>query len=294
MRREACHELKRLPKITGELKSINFRRTTPGSLLRVLYGNKPPPPSAVVDPTHPALRYGRTTFSHVFRWRSYTGFMMRAVPKALLAPPLTRHPDPPYTLNEGPMKGRSANMSLLDCMAKSVGGRAIRQDILRKFKTTISLIVVRGADVEGKRDNAKIVFRAEDAGRAQDWILSDWTYIIRPSLAVYGMPYTEFIPQLRKALREIVSDGRRMESQWAQLAIKHRGQTSARSTHAMSRPRQKSSNAMHEESGLSTSRPSPPPTPHIPAGDRASSYTQRASGSLINTLERLTGSTPAR
>ncbi|KAI0332218.1 hypothetical protein GY45DRAFT_1321271 [Cubamyces sp. BRFM 1775] len=280
MLKKACHELKRLPKITGSLKSINFRRTTPGSLATVLYSNRPPSPNHVLDRTHPALGYTRQVYAHVFPWRTYPGFTVRALPKALLAKPSYRFADPPYTLNEGPMKGRSANMSLLDCASKSVGGRVIRQEILRKFKTAISLIVVRGADVVGQGDDAKIVFREEDAGKAEDWILSDWTYIIRPGLELYRTPYSAFIPSLRRALQAIVSQGRRLESEWAQLAMEQRDQTSARPAHPMSQTRCEPFNAGDEESEPSLSRPRPPTTSQLPAGDRVPSYKPRRSGVL--------------
>ncbi|KAI0657565.1 hypothetical protein C8Q70DRAFT_272267 [Cubamyces menziesii] len=268
MRRDTCLELRRLPKITGPLKSINFRRTTPGSITRIIYGNRPPPPSLVLDPTHPSLHYNRPSWGKTFPWRTYPGFAIRAVPKAVLAPPTTVHPDPPHTLNEGPLKGRSANMSLLDCEAKSVGGRVTRQVILRKFKTAISLIVVRGADVEGQGDEAKLVFREEHAGKAKDWILSDWTYIVRPKIEVYGMPYTEFIPTLRRALRDIVTDGRRLELEWAKLADKQRHQSFARPAHATSQPEHETLDAMQQESGSSSSRDRPP---HLLTSDRTSS-----------------------
>ncbi|CDO68610.1 hypothetical protein BN946_scf184996.g41 [Trametes cinnabarina] len=161
---------------------------------------------------------------------------MRTFPKALLDKPSPMHPDPPYSLNDGPVKGHSVNMSLLDCAPKSVGGRVLRQEILRKFKTAISLIVVRGADVVTEEDGTpRLIFNEVEAGDAiseeyaeddKRWILSDWTYIIRPELPLYTMPYVSFIPCLREALQRSYVTGRRLEQEWAQTkaaTIKSRG-----------------------------------------------------------------------
>ncbi|KAI0649854.1 hypothetical protein C8Q79DRAFT_900791 [Trametes meyenii] len=207
-----CGEMNRLPKITQGIKSVNFRRTTPGSIRRMVYANKPPPPSAVVDPNHPALAYAPHEFIRTFPWRSFPGFKLRVLPKGLLDAPTSRYPDPPYTLNEGPTKGRSVNMSLLDVAPKSVGGRVVRQDILRKFKTAISLIVTRGADVEGPEGQKRVVFR--DVNDAESWILPNWTYVIRPEHEVYSMPYKRLIPLLRDFLQLTAVTGRRLERDW--------------------------------------------------------------------------------
>ncbi|KAI0672230.1 hypothetical protein C8Q78DRAFT_735687 [Trametes maxima] len=190
-------------------------RTTPGSIHRMLYANKPPPPSVVVDPQHPALSYTPHEFLRTFPWRVCPGFKLRVLPKGILDAPASRYPDPPYTLNEGPTKGRSVNMSLLDVAPKSVGGRVVRQDILRKFKTAISLIVTRGADVEGPAGQKQVVFRGTN--EAASWILSDWTYVIRPEHEVYSMPYKRLIPLLRDVLQLTAVTGRRLEYVWAKM-----------------------------------------------------------------------------
>ncbi|KAI9056477.1 hypothetical protein FKP32DRAFT_1599212 [Trametes sanguinea] len=256
MPRETCAELSRLPKLTKSLKSINFRSTTPGSVSHIVYSNRPPPPHTVLDPTHPALAYNGAEWNRAFRWWQFTGFTIRAFPKGLLKPPESPHPDPPFAVNEGPTKGHSLNMSLLDVAPKSVGGRVVRQEILRKIKTAISLIVVRGADaVKGKNGRDQLIFtemdieNEEDAedrtavgggavvraetlaeagsvaralmaendtkhGRDPQWILHDWTYLIRPQLEAYGMSYVTLIPYLRNALQRILAVGLRLEEDW--------------------------------------------------------------------------------
>ncbi|KAI8989061.1 hypothetical protein BD414DRAFT_324173 [Trametes punicea] len=216
MHREACAELSHLPKLAQGIKSINFRRTTPGTISFILFSKHPPPVSRVLDPTHPALSYSPYDWMRAFPWRACHGFSMRAIPKGLLTEPSPRHPEPPYSLNDGPRKGHSLNLSLLDCAPKSAGGRVVRQQILRKFKTAISLIVVRGADAEGPEDDRRLVFRDEEAGKGEQWILPDWTYIVRPELEVYKMLYAQLIPLLRRTLRAIAITGIRLEQEWAQ------------------------------------------------------------------------------
>ncbi|OSD00508.1 hypothetical protein PYCCODRAFT_1479171 [Trametes coccinea BRFM310] len=269
MQREACVELSHLPKLNQSIKSINFRRTTPGSVSHLAFSARPPPAKNVLDPSHPALAYNGAEWNRAFKWWRSQGFSIRAFPKGLLAKPDPFHPDPPYSLNEGPRKGHSLNMSLLDCAPKSVGGRVVRQEILRKFKTAISLIVVRGADVVQDEDgNPRLVFRtvtdateedgsywtdeedetvdqadtiagigtvveamtdAEDRTkpearamnrRDERWILSDWTYLIRPELEVYGMSYVKLIPSVRDALQRILATGLRLEDDWVRATVK--------------------------------------------------------------------------
>ncbi|KAI0772938.1 hypothetical protein BD413DRAFT_473526 [Trametes elegans] len=210
-----CPALSRLPKNPNGVKSVNFRRTTPGSLTRIHYVQRPPLPSQVLDPTHPALTYTAHDFARAFPWRTYPGFKLRVVPKGLLQPPATPYPSPPYLLNHGRMKSsRSVNMSLLDTAPKAVGGRVVRQEVLRKFKTAISLIVVRGAHVEGEEGEEKLVFMEDEAAAGVGLVLTDWTYIIHPELSVYSMPYERLIRSLREALEVSAAAGRRLERQW--------------------------------------------------------------------------------
>lgn len=146
-----------------------FRRTSPGSIYRVVYAHKPLPPNSAVDPTHPALGYRNQEFLRAFPWRCYNGFKIRALPHAVLEKPTTPFPSPPYKLSRGDGGGRSVNMSLLDVAPRDVGGHVVRQDTLRKIKTAVSLIVTRGADVEGPKGKEKVVFKGADTPDA--WIM---------------------------------------------------------------------------------------------------------------------------
>ncbi|KAI0363957.1 hypothetical protein BV20DRAFT_1057592 [Pilatotrama ljubarskyi] len=217
MRRPACPEIGHLPEIAHGVKSVNFRRTTPGSIYRIVHATRPPPPHSVLDPTHPALTYSPHDFTRAFPWRALPGFRFRAVPHGLLDHPLQPVPSPPYALNHGLIKDRrSVNMSLLDTAPKSVGGRVVRQNTLRRFKTAISLIVTRGADVDGPEDGEKkVVFRGADP--PENWVLPNWTYIIRPELEAHSMPYSTLIPLLRDVLQLTAATGRRLEREWARL-----------------------------------------------------------------------------
>ncbi|KAI0634344.1 hypothetical protein C8Q77DRAFT_1055902 [Trametes polyzona] len=213
--RATCVEISRLPQITEGIKSVNFRRTTPGSIYRVVYANKPPPRFAVLDPTHPALTYHNRDYARAFPWRIYPDFKLRAIPHGLLEPPSQPHPSPPYVLNTGTWRGRRVNMSLLDIAPRDVGGHVARQDILRKFKTAISLIVTRGADVEGEEGGEEIVFRK--VGDPDEWVLPNWTYIVRPEDTVYRLPFQRLIPPLREALQATAASGKSLEKQWAKM-----------------------------------------------------------------------------
>ncbi|KAI0357650.1 hypothetical protein OH77DRAFT_1519035 [Trametes cingulata] len=220
MPKPPCPEIGHLPEIAQGVKSINFRRTTPGSIYRIVHASRPPPPASVLDPTHPALAYSPADFTRAFPWRVLPAFRLRAVPHGLLEPPDPRIPCPPYALNEGLWKGRSVNMTLLDVAPKSAGGRVVRQDTLRRFKTAISLIVTRGADVEDgpAEGERRIVFRGAEP--PENWILPDWAYIIRPTLDAYSTPYAALLPVLRDALRLTAATGRRLEREWARLTAR--------------------------------------------------------------------------
>ncbi|PIL29165.1 hypothetical protein GSI_09214 [Ganoderma sinense ZZ0214-1] len=109
-------------------------------------------------------------------------------------------------------KGR-ISMSLINVAALGVGGRPLRVKVYNKFKNAIALVVTRGAAVERDPDGSKrIVFRDEEAGPS--WVLRDWTYMCRPDPRVNLMPYTELIPAIRRALRDIHVPGQRLEKEW--------------------------------------------------------------------------------
>ncbi|TFK89998.1 hypothetical protein K466DRAFT_639362 [Polyporus arcularius HHB13444] len=177
---QRCVELSQLPKSHG-LRSVRFKRTTPGCIAQLAHANKPPAKQRVLDPSHPALDFSPTQFARAFPWRTYPGFAIRAIPKGLLEKPATVFPDPPFssapTRSSYAQQGQSGrgrvSMSLMNVASKSTGGRVLRVNVLNKLKTAISLVAARGADVEdGKDGQPRIVFRAEEEPLADDWVLS--------------------------------------------------------------------------------------------------------------------------
>ncbi|KAI0697616.1 hypothetical protein C8T65DRAFT_614629 [Cerioporus squamosus] len=219
---QKCLELSQLPKSHG-IKSVRFKRTTPGSINQLAHANKPPAKNRVLDPSHPALDFTPTQFARAFPWRTYPGFSIRAVPKGLLERPATVFPNPPFATapirnshvqDEQSVNGR-VSMSLMNVASKSTGGRVLRVNVHNKLKTAISLVAARGATVEkGKDGQPRIVFKAEEEPLADDWVLSDWTYICRPSMEINRMPFSSLVPSLRSALRDIVLRGKQLERQW--------------------------------------------------------------------------------
>ena len=134
-------------------------------------------------------------------------------------------PFPPSKRSTG-----QVNFSLQKSMSTAeLPTAVIRSKIATKIKTALAMIVTRGADVrrdtEGKE---QIVFDPSDAGR--DWILEgvyamsvattsddtfvEWTYVVRPRLQLYRMPYQTLIPILRNALISLRSRAQQLESQW--------------------------------------------------------------------------------
>ncbi|KAI0705430.1 hypothetical protein C8Q76DRAFT_750886 [Earliella scabrosa] len=216
-----CTELSHLSKAAHGLKSIKFKRTTPGSINGLAFANKPPSKQRVLDPSHPALKLSPAEFAKAFPWRSFPGFSIRAVPKGLLDKPSTPFPDPPFSFapvhsaeqNDSRSGRGRVSMSLMNLSPQSAGGRVLRVNVLNKLKNAISLVVTRGADAEGEDGAQRVVFKQEGSGG--DWVLSDWTYLCRPQPEINSMPYATLISGVRRALQAIVVRGTQLEQQWA-------------------------------------------------------------------------------
>ncbi|OCH88740.1 hypothetical protein OBBRIDRAFT_733872, partial [Obba rivulosa] len=209
-----CPELSRLPRLHTLPRSLNFKHTTRGSLSPYLGS---PLPTRILDPSHPAASIPRNKVLSSFPFTRADGFHLRAIPKALLYKPEVPYPDPPY----GPAKKdpRKVDVSLLKIVAKrSVHKSAvIRTKVSIKFKTAMSLIVTRGADAEtDKKGRTKLVFRSGDAGKDRWTLEADWTYLAILNLELYRMPYTQLIPDLRRALTLIKTRAEKLNAQWQQ------------------------------------------------------------------------------
>jgi len=209
---KACPELARLPK-AKVLKSLHFKRITPGSITGALY---PPFPSnnSIVDHTHPSAQIPthlrRTRFPSFFS----EAFELRVLPNALLIKPSIIWPDPPFHWDSDRKQAGRLNMSI--CMQQSTSVHSssfLRGKMSTKIKTAVSLVVARGANVVTIEDRASIVFDESDAG--EKWLLHGWTYLIRPTLSLHLMPYTHLIPLMRVALNGVKNTGDAMDKAWA-------------------------------------------------------------------------------
>ncbi|EMD36927.1 hypothetical protein CERSUDRAFT_65676 [Gelatoporia subvermispora B] len=209
-----CPEFSRLPRLSSLPRSVNFKRTTPGSLSPYLGA---PPTTRILDPSHPAASIPRNKVLTSFPHLRTDGFLLRAVPKALLYAPESPYPDPPY----GPpaKDARKVNVSLLKIVAKRGVHKSavIRSRVSIKFKTALSMIVTRGAHAEeDRKGRTRIVFRQEEAGKDR-WTLENWTYLAHMNLELYRMPYTKLIPDLRRSLEMIRARAEKLEAQWRSL-----------------------------------------------------------------------------
>ncbi|KIM82750.1 hypothetical protein PILCRDRAFT_820047 [Piloderma croceum F 1598] len=235
-----CHELSRLPKAKS-IKSIKFRRTTPGCVQELL-GCRSPEKTRLVDESHPAAklrpRYPRFSNAHI---------TIRAFPKAVLGIPEVIWPDPPFnylvdlkwserlealrkTAEEGEVADKNAdlpidkvNMSLTFVVGKKAVHKnaVVRKRIVRRIKTVISLIVTRGADVERIGDTCAVLKETtglilnNDANiNPHQWIAPGWTYSIIPTLSIYRMPYPELVSILRDGLGAIHTKIGMLEARW--------------------------------------------------------------------------------
>ncbi|PCH37470.1 hypothetical protein WOLCODRAFT_158190 [Wolfiporia cocos MD-104 SS10] len=209
-----CPELRNLPK-AGKLKSLNFKRTTPGTV-GPLCGSSPTPTAGHLDPDHPASKLSRSEL-----WRSAPKFktdalMLRAYPQAVLYRLHNPWPDPPHS--SAPRRApdaRRLNMSIMKVMGKAIHkSSVVRSKVGLRIKTAVALIVTRGADVrQDAKGRERIVFDGADAG--PKWLMQDWTYIVHPTLEIYRMPYQTLIPQLREALKSIKETAEALEEKWS-------------------------------------------------------------------------------
>ncbi|KAI0342367.1 hypothetical protein BDW22DRAFT_1330657 [Trametopsis cervina] len=218
-----CADLSRLPK-SVQLKSVNFRRTTPGSVFptgtAVGYRGLAPR----IDSTHAASTLHRTQLQRLLPAVRKPAFSLRAVPKAALYTPETVWPQPPYA--PAPTRNGVVNMSLVKMIGLKVHKSAvIRKKITGRLKLAIRLIVTRGAQTEQDEDG-NFVLVLDDADAGNHWVLdADWTYAITPQLEAYRMPFPLLVRDLRNALREIVAKGRKLDDTWSKQQRKFEPQS---------------------------------------------------------------------
>ncbi|KAJ7768486.1 hypothetical protein B0H16DRAFT_1716479 [Mycena metata] len=86
-----------------------------------------------------------------------------------------------------------------------------RVQVHRRFRIAVDLIATRGAVGKEVKGRLRLAFDENDT---KDWILHGWTYFVRPTLALYRIPYPELVNLLHTALRDLFARGTQMEEEW--------------------------------------------------------------------------------
>ncbi|TFK45183.1 hypothetical protein OE88DRAFT_1640271 [Heliocybe sulcata] len=218
-------DLARLPK-AGKLKSIRFRRNTPGDHRPAVAG-RDIREDDLYDPTHPATNVPRVLLHKSFPRYKNPFLQVEAVPKAMLAR-IDRQGSRPSPLN--PPSVPTPEWSSVITMSApmiveqlSANNGTVKRKVAWRIKTALNLIVTRGADVRTVRNvkgkEQKLLVEGEPS---RDLIRQDWTYVFVPALEVYRMPYEILIPMLREALLLITARAHVLEKRWAALAPRPR------------------------------------------------------------------------
>ncbi|KAJ7628362.1 hypothetical protein FB45DRAFT_794218 [Roridomyces roridus] len=224
-----CPELGRLPKAQALISSLHFRNQTPGTAPHHVFAKKLHNRESRLDPTHP-VEYAPGKQQPILTATGTTAFTLRAIPMGLLTKPIAPiRPLEPFDtwdarVARGAPSGTVAAMALHDprpnrlsmsLQFSTVSGFYTHQrvQVLRRFKTAVSHIVIRNADVQQLGGQKRLVFREEGA-KPEEWILQGWTYHVRPTLELYRMPYPDLVGILRPMLRDIWTRGMKLEEQW--------------------------------------------------------------------------------
>jgi len=206
-RRVKHYELTKLLSPPTTLKSLKYRRSTPGSTTTS---------SHPVNPRHPAFtdadKNHRRRIPPLPIFHS-AAFKLRVIPHGLLAIPESPHPFPRHD-DYGKVKRRvkpftRASLQFSFSLPPLPTLAVHRFRIKAKIKEALSLIVTRGAQVDSER---KIVFVHADIGEM--WLLKDWTYCFHPSLEVYRMPMNDLIQAIRQALEHVATQGKHLIMKW--------------------------------------------------------------------------------
>ncbi|KAJ7284113.1 hypothetical protein C8J57DRAFT_753915 [Mycena rebaudengoi] len=279
-----CPELSKLPK-APRISSLRFRRQTPGSAASFAPHGKPPKLSSRLDPQHPALHSSEKGDGAI--WFRTPAFSLAAIPMGVLTKPNhngTPLPTEPFDswanrAARGASTGSIAPMMLLNdpgsnrisvslqLASQSTAHRSVhvRVQILRRFKTALSLIAVRAADVKEIKGRLRIVF---DEKPTENWILRGWTYRLSANPVLYRMPYPELVQVLRPALRKLWHQGTQVEWKWAAAHRATRKQNGSRSAQPIAQGVDVFRH--HGEESVSPSPPSIPrqlPAPHFTEQD---------------------------
>ncbi|KAF8574033.1 hypothetical protein K439DRAFT_880003 [Ramaria rubella] len=232
--------LSHLPKAPA-IRSIRFKRTTPGSVSHLAFA---PSSSPVLDSSHPLAHLSTRKLLHAVPCYQCTLFEAHAYPHAVLRQwerpeimkQLKAHGDRD-TLDQTVYKATGNDqgfeedrdsdrathalpMSIMILVPKKPVHRSgiVRSKIKLRIKEALSLVAIRGA-VAPCNDKADIVLRTPEGISNKDceasMILQGWTYVIRPSLEAYRIPWPHLLKHVREALLSIKTKATELENQWA-------------------------------------------------------------------------------
>ncbi|KAJ8522098.1 hypothetical protein ONZ45_g1322 [Pleurotus djamor] len=238
-----CRELRKLPKPSG-LTSISFRGQTPGSPETLLNPRTQPsktPKDQLLAPKHPSVQLQKREFPSF----SNPAFSINAYPFAVLDRPIDASKRPislqlkstaswkdsfedlgtelnaKRYANEADMAvvkvGTRVPMSMLVATSKKNTSKkaTIRNELKRRIKTALNLVVARGATAKPDSTGQLQLVLPENAPEQNNIVLQGWSYIFRPTLEVYRMPYPTLVKHLRDALEGIWKAGIAKEKAWS-------------------------------------------------------------------------------
>ncbi|KAG8902712.1 hypothetical protein FRC01_009498, partial [Tulasnella sp. 417] len=90
---------------------------------------------------------------------------------------------------------------------------AIRKVVRSRLKEALRLVVVRGARGSDTREANSAVLDENDAA-PEKWVMKDWTYVFKPTLALYKSPMPTIVDEVRIGLRAVKSMADKLEARW--------------------------------------------------------------------------------
>ncbi|KAK1227021.1 hypothetical protein PQX77_009983 [Marasmius sp. AFHP31] len=239
---QKCVELSRLNRITGRIKSLKFRRQTPGDPngFISLRGN-------CFDPSHPGFGSARKIFPKFID----SNLTVNALPFSLLpthdiVPPHVNFFVEPWTErvrrtisspdydpsvpellqvklhNEHPEQRRLPISVRFTIPIKTTSKKkVVRGRITNRLRTAIALATVKGAEVKEVDGKETVVMNEEKGTKMlKESVRSGWMYTFMPSLEVYLMPYAKLVPLVEKALSTVSNEIVGLERMWAKKALR--------------------------------------------------------------------------
>ncbi|KAJ8083365.1 hypothetical protein PM082_009237 [Marasmius tenuissimus] len=239
---QKCVELSRLNRATGRIKSLKFRRQTPGDPngFITLRGG-------CFDPSHPGFGSARNIFPKFID----SNLTVNALPFSLLpthdiVPPHVNFfvepwtervrrtisspdydPNAPELLpvklqNEHPEQRRlPISVRFIIPIKTTSKKKVVRGRITNRLRTAIALATVKGAEVKEVDGKETVVMNEEKGTKMlKEGVRSGWMYTFIPSLEVYLMPHAKLIPLVEKALSTVSNGIVDLERTWAKKALR--------------------------------------------------------------------------